>query len=67
MANAMLILESHIDLPKLIFGFGVALFLSLVCLLRMQYRRQLKRQDRLDRGLRAYAATTRVPPAGKVA
>jgi hypothetical protein len=67
MANAMMILESHIDLPKLIFGFGVTLFLSLACLLRIQYRRQVKRQEHLDRGLRAYAATAEAPQEEMVA
>jgi hypothetical protein len=51
-----MLLNSDIDLPQLIFGFGVALFLALVCLLRLQHRRELARRARLDQGLRNYVA-----------
>jgi hypothetical protein len=44
------------DLPDLILGFGVALFLTLACLLKYQHRRDLRRRERLEKGLRSYVA-----------
>jgi hypothetical protein len=51
-----MVLNPRVDLPHVIFGFGVVLFLALACLLRLQYRRQLLKKARLERGLRTYVS-----------
>ena len=52
-----MLLSPHVSVPLVIFGFGLTLFLALVCLLRMQYRRQRIQQARLNRSLRTYASS----------
>jgi hypothetical protein len=51
-----MLLNPDANLPQLVFGFGVALFLALVCLLKWKQRREVLRQERLERSLRAYVA-----------
>jgi hypothetical protein len=47
-------LYTQIDAGPWIFGFGVTLFLALVCLMKWKHRRELLKQARIDRGLRTY-------------
>jgi hypothetical protein len=49
-------ISAHIDVSQLIFGFGVVLFLTLVCMLKFQRHRQTLTQARIERGLRGYMA-----------
>lgn len=45
----------HILPGSLVIGFGVCLFVALVCLLKWQYRKHVYGKVRMRRGLRAYA------------
>jgi len=49
-----MLFNSNIDPARFIPGFGVALFLALICLLKWKRRRELVKLARLDRGLRCY-------------
>ena len=40
-----------------ILGFGICLFLALVCLLKFQHRKHVVHHARIKRGLRVYVAT----------
>jgi len=51
-----MLLDNHMDPARVILGFGICLFLALVFLLKWQYRKQLVKQTRLERGLRVYVA-----------
>jgi len=52
-----MLLNPDTNIPQLVFGFGVALFLALVCLFKWTQRREALRQQRLERSLRAYVDT----------
>ena len=54
-----MLLTPHTDLANLIFGFASALFLGMVCLLRIEHRRDVLRQARLNKSLRRYAASSK--------
>lgn len=51
----------HIQ-PVMIIGFGVCLFVALVCLLKWQFRKHIYGKVRLRRGLRVYAETQKDEP-----
>jgi hypothetical protein len=50
-------MSSTTNLGPMISGFGVCLFAALACLLRWKYRRELFRQERMDKGLRSFVST----------
>lgn len=55
-------LSAHANPGLLILGFGVCLFVALVCLLKWQYRKHIYGKVRVRRGLRAYAETQKDAP-----
>lgn len=46
----------QIHMGPIIIGFGVCLFLALVCLLKWQHRRDIYNKVRVQRGLRGYVS-----------
>jgi hypothetical protein len=52
-----MLLNPNVDPARVILGFGICLFLALVCLLKWQYRKQIVQRERIERGLRVYVAS----------
>ena len=51
-----MLLDNHVDVAPVIFGFGLCLFLALVFLLNWQHRKHAIPNGRVRRGLRVYVS-----------
>ena len=58
-----MLLSPNVDPVRVILGFGICLFLALVCLLKWQYRKQLIQRQRIEKGLRDYVASHKTEEA----
>lgn len=54
-----MLLNPNVNPTGVIIGFGICLFLALVCLLKWQYRKQLVQRQRVERGLRVYVSNNK--------
>jgi hypothetical protein len=52
----------HIQPALVVIGFGVCLFVALVCLLKWQFRKHIYGKVRMRRGLRVYAENQKGEP-----